>query len=68
MALDLVFTTVGGLGLGWLFDWWRGTGPWGAIVGLAVGFLTAAARLIRSSMRAEAMEQAERQRRAGRRP
>lgn len=62
MALDLVFTTVGGFAVGFAFDWWRGTGPWGAIVGLGVGFLTSTTRLIRSTLKAEAREQAERER------
>ena len=62
MALDLVFTTIGGFILGWGFDYWRGTGPWGAIIGLAVGFLLAAVRLIRSTLKAEAKEQADRER------
>lgn len=53
MALDLVFTTIGGLALGWGFDWWRGTAPWGAIIGLGLGFLTAAVRLIRALVKAE---------------
>ncbi len=60
MAMDLVFTTIGGLALGWGFDWWRGTSPWGAIIGLAVGFVTAAVRMIRSTLKAEAREQARR--------
>lgn len=54
MALDLVFTTVGMFFLGYLFDRWRGTGPWGAIVGLVLGFVTAAVRLVRTSMRQQA--------------
>jgi len=62
MALDLVFTTIGGFILGWGFDYWRGTGPWGAIIGLALGFMLAAVRLIRSTLKAEAKEQAERER------
>ena len=62
MALDLVFTTIGGFILGWGFDYWRGTGPWGAIIGLALGFMLAAVRLIRSTLKAEAREQADRER------
>lgn len=62
MALDLVFTTIGGLALGWLFDYWRHTAPWGAIIGLAIGFLTAAIRMVRATLKAEAKEKAERER------
>ncbi|MFI4873073.1 MAG: AtpZ/AtpI family protein [Phycisphaerales bacterium JB061] len=63
MGLDLVFTTIGGFMLGWGFDYWRGTGPWGAIIGLALGFVLAMVRLVRYSIKADAKEQAERQRR-----
>jgi F0F1-type ATP synthase assembly protein I len=54
MALDLVFTTVGMFFLGYLFDTWQSTGPWGAVVGVVLGFVTAAVRLIRTSLRQEA--------------
>lgn len=60
MALDLVFTTVGGFILGWVFDWWRGTSPWGAIIGLGLGFVTAFVRMTRYALRAEARDQAQR--------
>lgn len=63
MGLDMVFTTIGGFGVGWAFDWWQGTGPWGAIIGLAVGFVLAMVRLVRYSIKADAKEQAERERR-----
>jgi F0F1-type ATP synthase assembly protein I len=61
MVLDLFATSLLALGVGWLFDWWRGTTPWGAIIGLAIGFATAAVRLVRQSLRAEARERAERE-------
>ncbi len=61
MALDLVLTTIGGLILGFAFDWWRGTTPWGAIIGLGLGFVTAFIRLIRASLRAEARAKAQRE-------
>lgn len=54
MALDLVFTTVGMFLLGYLIDRWLGTGPWGAVVGVVLGFVTAAVRLVRTSIRQEA--------------
>lgn len=58
MALDLVFSTLGMFALGYLFDLWRGTGPWGALVGLVLGFVTSAVRLVRTTMRQEARKRA----------
>ncbi len=63
LALDLVFTTIGGLAVGWVIDYWLKTGPWGAVIGLGLGFLLAAVRMVRSTLRAEAKEQAEREKR-----
>lgn len=59
MALDLVFSTLGMFALGYLFDLWRGTGPWGALIGLVLGFLTSAVRLVRTTMRQEARKRAQ---------
>ncbi|GAB5495772.1 MAG: hypothetical protein Phyf2KO_08520 [Phycisphaerales bacterium] len=61
MGLDLVFTTIGGFAIGWVIDWWQGTGPWGAIIGLGLGFILATVRLIRYTVKAEARERAERE-------
>ncbi|RNC81995.1 MAG: AtpZ/AtpI family protein [Phycisphaera sp.] len=61
MGLDLVFTTIGGFAVGWGIDWWQGTGPWGAIIGLGLGFILATVRLIRYTVKAEARERAERE-------
>lgn len=58
MALDLVFSTLGMFLLGYLFDLWRGTGPWGAMIGLVLGFVTSAVRLVRTTMRQEARKRA----------
>lgn len=58
MALDLVFSTLGMFLLGYLFDLWRGTGPWGALIGLVLGFVTSAVRLVRTTMRQEARKRA----------
>ncbi|MDQ7014481.1 MAG: AtpZ/AtpI family protein [Planctomycetota bacterium] len=60
MALDLVFTAVGAFVLGYLFDLWRGTGPWGALVGLGLGFVTATVRMIQTALKQEAREKAQR--------
>ncbi|MFG0260389.1 MAG: AtpZ/AtpI family protein [Phycisphaerales bacterium JB041] len=58
MALDLVFSSLGMFALGYLFDLWRGTGPWGALVGLVLGFVTSAVRMVRTTMRQEARKRA----------
>lgn len=54
VAFDFVATVIGGLALGWLFDWWRGTQPWGMLVGLAMGFASALIRIIRRTLKEEA--------------
>ncbi|MBK7404706.1 MAG: AtpZ/AtpI family protein [Phycisphaerales bacterium] len=58
IALDLVFMTVGGFGVGWLIDRWLHSDPAGVLIGLALGFVTGFVRLVRSSLRAEARDQA----------
>ncbi|MCC6661122.1 MAG: AtpZ/AtpI family protein [Phycisphaerales bacterium] len=51
VAFNFIATVLGGVALGWLFDWWRGTGPWGVLVGLVGGFFAAAVQIIRYSLR-----------------
>lgn len=46
VGLDFLFIIAAGGFLGWLFDWWRGTGNVGVLVGLGVGFLAGTARLL----------------------
>lgn len=54
VAFDFVGTVLGGMILGYLFDWWRGTGPAGVLVGLGFGFAAALVRIIRRTMAEEA--------------
>ena len=61
VAFDFVATVIGGLALGWVFDWWRGTQPWGMLIGLAVGFASALIRIIRRTLREEAASQRRKQ-------
>ncbi len=64
LAFDFVFSIIGGFALGWLFDYWRGTGPWGAIIGLGIGFVTAFIRIIRNTTKAERREREGKEREA----
>jgi F0F1-type ATP synthase assembly protein I len=61
--MDFVFTIIAGLLLGWGFDRWRGTEPWGVLAGLAVGFTAAFFVILRQSA---AEERAEKARKAAR--
>jgi F0F1-type ATP synthase assembly protein I len=61
MAFDFVVTILAGLGLGWLFDRWQGSSPWGILAGLGVGFVAAFVRIIRNTQRIERQEAAARE-------
>jgi ATP synthase protein I len=63
VALDFVFSVLAGAGVGWLFDRWRGTMPWGLLVGLALGFVVGFLRIVRTT---QAQEREEAERKAGR--
>jgi ATP synthase protein I len=65
VALDFVFALLAGAGLGWLFDRWRVTMPWGLLVGLALGFVFAFLRIVRATQAQERAE-ASRKRDSGR--
>ena len=56
VALDFVFTLLAGAGLGWLFDWWRHTSPWGLLGGLGLGFVIAFWRIVQTTQRQEAAD------------
>jgi F0F1-type ATP synthase assembly protein I len=49
LAMEFVFSILGGLVLGWLLDRWLGTGPTFVIVGLAAGFVLAFIRIVKQS-------------------
>jgi len=66
LATDFLVTILAGLGLGWVVDYFANAAPWGLVVGLALGFITAFVRIIRQTQRTERAEQAARaSRRAG---
>ena len=47
-ALGLEFSgaVLGGLATGYAFDRWLGTTPWGVLIGVLGGFVTAVARIL----------------------
>jgi ATP synthase protein I len=54
-AAGASYTLVGGIivlgGLGYLLDKWQGTGPWGLIVGLALGIIVGFYDLVKTTAR-----------------
>ena len=58
VALDFVFSILAGAGLGWGFDRWRGTTPWGLLVGLGLGFVIAFWRIVRTTQAQERQDAA----------
>ncbi|MBL8885885.1 MAG: AtpZ/AtpI family protein [Phycisphaerales bacterium] len=62
-ALNFVFTIIAGLMLGWLCDYFFKTRPWGVLGGLAAGFVLAFVQIVRNTLKTEAKEKAERERR-----
>ena len=63
VAFNFVATIIAGVLLGWLFDWWRSTRPWGILIGLAVGFVVALVQIVRYSLRQDRDAAARRTRR-----
>lgn len=53
MATDFVVTLIAAWLIGFGIDMWRGTSPWGSLIGLGVGFGYAMYRLVRQSQRQE---------------
>ena len=49
MSTEFVAGVVAGGGLGWLFDRWLGTSPWGLIVFLMLGFAAGIYNVMRAS-------------------
>jgi ATP synthase protein I len=50
IGLELVVAVFVGAGLGWAFDNWLGTGPWGLIVFLLLGFGAGVANVFRMAL------------------
>src|SRR4051812_20861788 len=63
MATEFLVTIIAGLGLGWLFDYWRHTAPIGILVGLGLGLVAGLVRIIRQSQASDRAEAAARARR-----
>lgn len=51
IASEFIFSTLGGVLLGWLIDRWAGTKPWGTLIGLTLGFVGGMIRVIQQSNR-----------------
>ncbi len=49
MSTEFVAGVIAGGGLGWLFDRWLGTSPWGLIVFLMLGFMAGIYNVMRAS-------------------
>ena len=49
MSTEFVAGVIAGGGLGWLFDRWLGTSPWGMIVFLMLGFAAGIYNVMRAS-------------------
>jgi ATP synthase protein I len=45
---EFVSGVIVGAGLGWLFDYWLGTSPWGMIILLLLGFVAGVLNVLRS--------------------
>jgi ATP synthase protein I len=56
---ELVGGIVGGLGLGWTFDRFAGTTPWGLIGGVVIGMTASILLIVRSAERAQKMRNVE---------
>ena len=54
-AAGASYTLVGGIivlgGLGYMLDKWQGTGPWGLIIGLALGIIVGFYDLVKTAAR-----------------
>lgn len=66
IAFDFIFTIIAGAALGYGFDYWKKTAPTGLMIGLAIGFIVAFIRIVRSTMKEERAE--DERRKAAREP
>ena len=51
IGVDMVSALVVGVGIGWLIDWWLGTGPWFLVVFFLLGAGAAMLNVYRTAMR-----------------
>ena len=51
MVAELVSGVLGGLGLGWLFDKYAGTRPWGLIAGVLLGTVAGVILVVKAASR-----------------
>jgi F0F1-type ATP synthase assembly protein I len=56
IALDFIFTIFAAAALGYGFDYWKKTAPTGVMIGLAIGFVVAFIRIVRSTMKEDRAE------------
>jgi len=54
LVAELIGGVLGGLGLGWVFDRWAGTSPWGLLLGVLLGTGLAVFLIARSAGRMSA--------------
>jgi len=55
MSTELVVSVLVGVGLGYAFDRWLGTQPWGLLVGMGFGFAAGIKMVLRSSDQMDAL-------------
>jgi len=48
-AFGFIGTILAFAALGWLMDWKFGTGPWGVLAGLVLGFAGATIKIVRDN-------------------
>jgi len=66
VAFQVTSEVAAGAGLGWLFDWYRGGGSIGVIVGGSIGVVVAMWTLIRQGMKvSRELDELEKARRRG---
>ena len=50
IGVELVAAIIVGVGMGWLLDWWLGTGPWLLVLFFLLGAAAGILKAIRSAM------------------
>ncbi|MBY0308570.1 MAG: AtpZ/AtpI family protein [Phycisphaerales bacterium] len=57
IALDFIFTIIAGAALGYGYDYWKKTAPTGLMIGIAIGFVVAFIRIVRSTLKEQRAEE-----------